>query len=377
ETLRAMPIEFVELVGRRPGAVGDAIAESLIGAEWQEVPEAVLTLARDRLELHDGWQRADGPTGMLFRHGTPADQARVGAVLDRLADSGDMRALQIFTAIPTNRRTEDHVEALVTLLSHTSELMRIDDVFRALHGHLDDARRGEVALALLDRVAVDSVMRRALAIPEGRAHVERLAQSGTRTEQVAAKTALGEGRTGGTFGAMLNRGFHVPVTKELETFEEQVAALSSKDEMTARSAVAALGDSKDPRAADQLEATVLGGGPIGRFAASKMRWDVPERAQALVDRLIGDPDPELRLLVLELSGDPELTYDALSDVDPGVREAAVRHASAVGSSEAAGHILEVLDDESPEVQRAAAESLQYLGGRALREAGDRIEEILP
>lgn len=374
-TLRDLPGAFVDLAERRPGAVGDAIVEKLLEAEWDELPGPVLELARQRLPTNDSWWRVDDPARLLYRFGTPNDRRDVTVLLNRLAESGAPRALYVFEAIPGLQRTEEHVEALVTLLTHTSNVRIVDKVFARLGTHLDDERRVEIALSLLDRVAVDSVMEKALSTPEGRAHVERFLEMGTRTEQMAARAALGDGEIEGARFSLLRRRFGATTTEPLETFDAQVRALDSQEPATVRSALLELSESTHPGAAHELERLVLEGGPYATDAAYWMKSRHTERAEALVDLFMDDPDPKRRVLAMDL--DRTLAFGFLSDEDPQVREAAIPRSATDGSSFAASRVRDLLDDDDEGVAAAAARALKGLGGRHAREEADRIEELLP
>lgn len=377
--LRAMPVEFIELAQRRPGAVGDTIAVELMNVEWHEVPPPILEMARARLPTHSGWSDQDSPTRLLCRFGTPQDLERVASTLNRAAESGDTRVLQIFEAIPTDQRTEEHVEAVILLLSHTSDLAVVDRTFRALESHLDETRRAEIALALLDRIAVDSVMRKAMALPEGEAHVAELARSGTQTERVAAKIAAGEGNVQGARRAMLSRHFGSSAVEPLTTFDDQVRALQTPSEGNTWQAAQALAESSDPRALDKLQEAVMAGGASAGDASTALQMHHPERTEMLVDLLFSDPDPDRRILALDMGyiSNPNLAFEAMSDESAAVRQQAIDYLAANGSSLSAASIREVLDDEDPDVQEAAARALKQLGGRHAREAAERIDELMP
>jgi HEAT repeat protein len=376
--LRAMPGTFVEMVEQRPGALAEELVDALLEVEWETLPAPILGMARRRLARNPSFWAEDAPTRLLFHFGTPEDRSRAGEILARKADEGDPRALRMFRAIPRQQRTEAHVEALVVLLAYTADHDDVAAIFGNLEDHLDDERVAQLALAQLDRMTLESVMRHAVKLPEGRERIEALAASGTKRERVAAKRVLDDGKPqrNGTIFDHLPLGLTGLVMDLPDTVEGRIEALDSADFDTSFGAALALGDSADPRAAEALEEMVREGGPFATIAATKLP---PTRQREVIAELFDDPAPERRRLALQLGGsrDVQLVEDGLDDEHPVVRAAAVSALESRGSSVDAARIRDLLDDEDPDVRAAAARSLLDLGGVHAREEADRIAELVP
>jgi HEAT repeat protein len=144
--------------------------------------------------------------------------------------------------------------------------------------------------------------------------------------------------------------------------------LEDEDATVRRAATAALGELRDARAARPLLRAL--GEPDLRGTAAEALRRLGATALAELERAYGGASPEVRKLLVEIVGrldDPaagRLLLAALGDAEAAVRAEA---ALAMGDGERRFALRALMDlkakDPSPEVRKAAAQSLQKLAPR--------------
>ncbi len=137
-----------------------------------------------------------------------------------------------------------------------------------------------------------------------------------------------------------------------------------------------LGEGSPPRSTEVA--------PVGEFSAARLAAD--EGLDAL-GRALGDPDPRVRTLALEVVCEfsaeraARLLAAMVHDPDAGVRCSAAAAAGRLGAPRAVSSLIVALDDPEATVRAASAQAIEAITGRAIALEGDlgtqrrQIEEL--
>ena len=118
-------------------------------------------------------------------------------------------------------------------------------------------------------------------------------------------------------------------------------------------------------------------GPVGDFSAARLAAD--EGLEAL-GRALGDPDPRVRTLALEVVCEfsaeraARLLAAMVHDPDAGVRCSAAAAAARLGAPRTVSSLIVALDDPDSAVRAASAQAIEAITGRSIALEGDRVTQ---